>query len=79
MQLKNPAAPRDFEFKYGKCETSFFRPGLNEKSVYEKGGRCFVKRPPCISRNNVVLFSDQSGLYSIIAVAHYFDVCRGLI
>lgn len=79
MQLKNPAAPRDFEFKYGKCETSFFRPGLNEKSVYEKGGRCFVKRPPCISRNNVVLFSDQSGLYGVIAVAHYFNVGRGLI
>lgn len=36
MQLKNPAAPRDFEFKYGKCETPFFRPGLSEKKRLRK-------------------------------------------
>lgn len=46
MQLKNPAAPRGFELKCGKCETRFFRPGLSEKNVCGKGGRCFVKRLP---------------------------------
>lgn len=36
MQLKNPAAPRGFELKCGKCETRFFRPGLSEKKRLRK-------------------------------------------
>lgn len=34
MQLKKPAMPRGFEFKYGKCETRFFRSGLSEKKPF---------------------------------------------